>query len=86
MLRRRNLAAGAGLHNTVVFDSERVVNPGGLLWKDEPVRHKIVDAIGDLQLAGAPLQAKFTGFQSGHALNHRLVEKLFSDSRNWVWN
>ena len=86
MLRQRNLAAGAGLHNTVVFDSERVVNQEGLLWQDEPVRHKIVDAIGDLQLAGAPLQAKFTGFQSGHTLNHRLVEKLFSDSRNWVWN
>ena len=85
MLKQRKLAIGAGLENTVVFGSERVVNHGGLIWQDEPVRHKIVDAIGDLRLVGATLRGRFTGFKSGHALNHRLVKKLLSDSRNWCW-
>lgn len=85
LLKSKNLAGGAGLHNTVVFDAERVLNPGGLIWWNEPTRHKLIDAIGDLQLAGARIIGKFTGFCSGHTLNHLLVRELLSDDKNWCW-
>ena len=84
-LKSKNLAAGAAFTNTVVFDHERVLNPGGLIYWDECARHKCVDAIGDLQLAGAQILGKFTGFQSGHSLNHELLRELFSDDKNWRW-
>jgi len=85
-LKSKNLANGAALHNTVVFDDEQVLNPAGLIWPDEPARHKLLDAIGDLQLAGANVIGKFTGFQSGHTLNHLLVKELLKDSANWAWD
>ena len=64
--------------NAVVFDGDRVVSPGGLRHPDEPVRHKMLDALGDLALAGAPLLGHYTGHKAGHALTNTLLRKLFA--------
>ena len=77
-MRARGLALGGTIDNAVVFDGDRVLTPGGLRHADEPVRHKMLDALGDLSLAGAPLLARYTGDRAGHALTNRLLHKLFS--------
>ena len=77
-MRARGLALGGTLENAVVFDWDRVLSPGGLRHRDEPVRHKMLDALGDLSLAGAPLLARYTGIRAGHALTNRLLHKLFA--------
>ena len=82
-LRAAGLALGGNLTNAVVVEGDRVLNPGGLRRPDEFVRHKLLDAVGDLALAGAPLRARFTGFRSGHALNNRLLHNLFADRSAW---
>lgn len=82
-LRCAGLALGGSLENAVVVDGARVLNPSGLRAPDEFVRHKLLDAVGDLALAGAPLRARFAGHRSGHALNNRLVRALFADAANW---
>jgi UDP-3-O-[3-hydroxymyristoyl] N-acetylglucosamine deacetylase len=75
----RGLGRGGSLDNAIVLDEYRVLNDGGLRLGDEFARHKLLDAIGDLYLAGHPLLAKFTAFKSGHALNNQLLRKLFAD-------
>lgn len=65
--------------NAVVFDGDRVVSPGGLRRADEPVRHKMLDALGDLALAGAPILGRYTGSRAGHAMTNRLLRALFAD-------
>ncbi len=87
MLRAAGLARGGSLDNAVVIDStgSRVLNDGGLRYGDEFVRHKILDAVGDLYLAGAPIMGHFHGVRSGHALNNRLLHALFSDVDAWRW-
>lgn len=82
-LRAMGLAQGGSLANAVVVDGPLVLNPGGLRRPDEFVRHKLLDAVGDLALAGAPLRGRFTGHRSGHALNNRLLRALFADQANW---
>lgn len=82
-LRRMGLARGGSLDNAVVVDGARVLNPSGLRAPDEFVRHKMLDAVGDLALAGCPINGRFTGHRSGHALNNRLLRALFADRRNW---
>jgi UDP-3-O-[3-hydroxymyristoyl] N-acetylglucosamine deacetylase len=77
------LARGGSLDNAVVVDGARILNPGGLRMRDEFVRHKLLDAVGDLALAGAPLLGRFVAHRSGHALNNRLLRALFADSANW---
>lgn len=77
-MRASGLARGGSYHNAVVFDGDRVLSPGGLRHADEPVRHKMLDAIGDLALAGAPLLARYVGHRAGHALTGQLLAKLFS--------
>lgn len=77
-MRARGLALGGTLDNAVVFDGDRVLTPGGLRHADEPVRHKMLDALGDLSLAGAPILARYTGERAGHALTNRLLHKLFA--------
>lgn len=72
------LARGGTLENAVVFDHGRVLTPGGLRHGDEPVRHKMLDAMGDLALAGGPLLARYTGVRAGHALTNRLLRSLFA--------
>lgn len=82
-LRAAGLALGGSLDNAVVVDGARVLNPGGLRMADEFVRHKLLDAVGDLALAGAPLRGRFVAHRSGHALNNRLLRALFADAANW---
>ena len=82
-LRAAGLALGGSLDNAVVVDGDRVLNPAGLRMPDEFVRHKLLDAVGDLALAGAPLRGRFVGHRSGHALNNRLLRALFADAANW---
>jgi len=82
-LRAAGLALGGSLDNAVVVDGPLVLNPGGLRSSDEFVRHKLLDVVGDLALAGAPLAARFVGSRTGHALNNRLLLALFADSTAW---
>jgi len=73
------LALGGTFENAVVIDGEKVLSPGGLRYADEPVRHKMLDALGDLALAGAPIVGRFTGHRAGHALTNKLLHALFAD-------
>ena len=82
-LRAAGLALGGSLDNAVVVDGDRVVNPGGLRMPDEFVRHKLLDAVGDLALAGAAIRGRFVAHRGGHALNNRLLRALFADRANW---
>lgn len=82
-LRENGLALGGGLDNAVVLDEYRVLNGDGLRYADEFVRHKTLDAIGDLYLLGHPLLAAFTAYKSGHALNNMLARKLLSHAEAW---
>ncbi len=78
-LRESGLAQGGGLESALVLDEHRVLNAGGLRFADEFIRHKILDAIGDLYLLGRPLLAAFSAYKSGHDLNNRLLRALISD-------
>jgi UDP-3-O-[3-hydroxymyristoyl] N-acetylglucosamine deacetylase len=78
-LRESGLAQGGGLESALVLDEHRVLNAGGLRFADEFIRHKILDAIGDLYLLGHPLLAAFSAHKSGHDLNNRLLRALLSD-------
>lgn len=82
-LRAAGLARGASLDNTLAVDGDRVVNSALQRFPDEFVRHKILDAVGDLALAGAPLIGRFEGVRSGHALNNALLRALFADPANY---
>jgi UDP-3-O-[3-hydroxymyristoyl] N-acetylglucosamine deacetylase len=82
-LRAAGFARGAGLANTLVLDGDRLVNPELSRYPDEFVRHKILDAVGDMKLAGAPLLARFQGRRSSHALNNALLRALFADPANY---
>ncbi|MFP4207178.1 MAG: UDP-3-O-acyl-N-acetylglucosamine deacetylase [Wenzhouxiangella sp.] len=82
-LRQRNLALGGSMDNAVVLDDFRVLNPNGLRYEDEFVKHKILDAIGDLYLLGRNAIGKFTGYKSGHALNNQLLRALLADAGAW---
>jgi UDP-3-O-[3-hydroxymyristoyl] N-acetylglucosamine deacetylase len=79
-LRESGLALGGGLDNAVVLDEYRVLNADGLRFADEFIRHKLLDAIGDLYLLGKPLLAAFSAHKSGHALNNRLLRALLAES------
>jgi UDP-3-O-[3-hydroxymyristoyl] N-acetylglucosamine deacetylase len=82
-LRAAGLGRGGSLENAVVVDRARVLNPAGLRMPDEFVRHKLLDAVGDLALAGASLRGRFIAHRSGHTLNHRLLQALFADRAAW---
>lgn len=82
-LQALGLAKGASLDNTIAIDGESIMNEGGLRFEDEFVRHKVLDAIGDLSLAGAPIIGKFVGVRSGHALNNTLLRALFDKPEAW---
>ena len=83
LLREKNLALGGSLDNAVVVDDYRILNDDGLRYEDECVKHKILDAIGDLYLLGHSLIGSFTGYKSGHELNNRLLKKLLANKRAW---
>jgi UDP-3-O-[3-hydroxymyristoyl] N-acetylglucosamine deacetylase len=84
-MRSQGLALGGSLENAIVMDEYRVLNADGLRVPDEFVRHKVLDAIGDLYLVGAPLLALFSAHKSGHALNNRLLRALLADADAWEW-
>lgn len=82
-LQKIGLAVGGSLQNAVVIKNSKVLNPEGLRWPNEFVRHKILDAIGDLSLTTYPIIGHFSGYCSGHDLNNKLLHKLFSDRSNY---
>ena len=84
-LRSNGFALGGSLENAVVVGEDKILNKEGLRFKDEFVRHKILDSIGDLYLAGAPIQGYFYGNKSGHQLNVKLLKRLFSDKSNFEY-
>jgi len=83
MLRAAGLARGGGMENAIVMDNFRVLNEDGLRYEDEFVKHKVLDAIGDLYLLGHPLIGAFSAHKSGHALNNRILRTLLSDQEAW---
>ncbi len=85
ILRSNGLALGGSLKNAVVVGDDKILNKDGLRFKDEFVRHKILDSIGDLYLAGAPIQGYFFGNKSGHYLNNLLLKSLFSNQDNYEY-
>ena len=80
MMRARGLGLGGNMDNVIVVDDYRVLNTDGLRYDDEFVKHKLLDAIGDLHIAGKPLLARYSAYKSGHALNNRLLRKLLADA------
>ena len=82
-LRRNNLALGGSMNNAIVIDDVKILNVEGLRFADEFVRHKILDALGDLYLIGYPLLGRFNAYKSGHALNNLLVREILSDPNNF---
>jgi UDP-3-O-[3-hydroxymyristoyl] N-acetylglucosamine deacetylase len=80
---KAGFALGASLENTVAVGDDGIVNPEGLRYPDEFVRHKMLDAIGDLALAGSPLLGAYRSFCGGHRLNFAVLEALFSDRSNY---
>jgi UDP-3-O-[3-hydroxymyristoyl] N-acetylglucosamine deacetylase len=82
-LREDGLALGGGLDNALVLDEYRLLNADGLRFADEFIRHKVLDAIGDLYLLGRPLLGAFSAHKSGHALNNRLLRALVADASAW---
>lgn len=82
-MRGQGLALGGSLDNAIVMDEYRVLNTDGLRYEDEFVKHKVLDAIGDLYLLGHPLIGAFSGHKSGHALNNQLLRRLLEDRKAW---
>lgn len=82
-LRSKNLALGGSLENAVVLDDTHVINPEGLRYANEAVRHKMLDAVGDLRLLGLPILGAFSAYQSGHTLNCSLVRKILAMPQAW---
>lgn len=83
-LQQQGLALGGSLSNTIVVGETNILNKEGLRYKDEFVRHKIVDIIGDMALCGYHINGKFNGYKTGHALNNKLLRKLFSSNENFT--
>ena len=82
-MRSKGLALGGSYDNAVVVDGKDVLSPGGLRHSDEPVRHKMLDALGDIALAGYPILGHYIGHRAGHGITHGLLKSLFSDSKNF---
>lgn len=82
-MRTNGLALGGSLENAVVVEGSDVLTPGGLRHSDEAVRHKMLDALGDLYTAGAPILGRYTGIRSGHAMTNRLLQAVFADPSAW---
>lgn len=80
-----NLARGASMHNAIVVDDYRILNEDGLRYEDEFVKHKILDAVGDLYLLGCSVIGAFQGYKSGHALNNELLRKLLATESAWEY-
>ena len=83
-MRERGLIVGGSVTSAVVVDGEDVVTPGGLRHSDEPVRHKMLDALGDLALAGMPILGRYVGRRAGHAMTNKLLRAMFADPSSFV--
>ncbi|QOL80691.1 UDP-3-O-acyl-N-acetylglucosamine deacetylase [Pseudooceanicola spongiae] len=83
LMHEKGLALGGTLDNAVVVDGDRIVTPGGLRHSDEPVRHKMLDALGDLALAGAPILGRYEGLRAGHSLTNTLLRAVFANPANY---
>ena len=79
-MQKNGLALGGNLQNAIVVNGDKILNPEGFRYQDECVRHKMLDVLGDLALAGAPIVGAFKGIKSGHSVTNQLLRKLFSDS------
>ena len=79
-MQKNGLALGGNLQNAIVVNGDKILNPEGFRYEDECVRHKMLDVLGDLALAGAPIVGAFKGIKSGHSVTNQLLRKLFSDS------
>ncbi len=84
-LKQRGLAQGGSLKNAILVDGDRIINPEGLRFNDEFVRHKVLDAYGDLALAGVPIIGHYYAYKAGHALNQRLIRKMFESHAAWSY-
>lgn len=84
-LRSQGLGLGGSLDNAIILNDEGVMNPSGLRFTNEFIRHKLLDAIGDLYLAGAPILGLYDGVKAGHAINNAILHKLFSSDENWEY-
>lgn len=84
-LKSKGLAQGASLENAIGIDNNGIMNPEGLRYNDEFVRHKLLDFVGDLYTAGSPIMGAFSGFKTSHALNNQFLRELFSDPTNYAW-
>jgi len=82
-LKRYGLARGGSLENAVVIDKDSVLNPQGLRWHDEFVRHKMLDCIGDFSLLGMPILGHIVAYKSGHAFNQAFLQKFFAQKESW---
>ncbi|MCK6418041.1 MAG: UDP-3-O-acyl-N-acetylglucosamine deacetylase [Alphaproteobacteria bacterium] len=83
-MRAQGLALGGSLDNAIVLDRETILNPGGLRRADEFIRHKLLDAVGDLYLAGMPIMGAYHGVKAGHALNNALLRAVFADPSSYA--
>jgi len=83
-IKKKGLARGGSLINAIVVDGDKIINPEGLRVNNEFVRHKILDAVGDMALAGAPIIGHYYAYKAGHGLNNKLLQKLFSDTSSWT--
>jgi UDP-3-O-[3-hydroxymyristoyl] N-acetylglucosamine deacetylase len=83
ILRQAGYALGSSLENSITVHDERILNPGGLRYEDEFVRHKLLDAIGDLALGGLPIYGRFRSYKGGHALNALVLQGLFASDANY---
>ncbi len=84
-MRANGLALGGTIENAVVVDGDKVLTPGGLRHADEAVRHKMLDALGDLYTAGAPILGRYSGTRAGHAMTNKLLHALFDQPDAWRW-
>ncbi|MEM9842753.1 MAG: UDP-3-O-acyl-N-acetylglucosamine deacetylase, partial [Pseudomonadota bacterium] len=84
-LKAMGLARGGSLENAVVIDGDEIINPEGLRSDDEFIRHKLLDAVGDLMLAGAPIAGHYEARQPGHAMNNKLVRAVLDTPSAWCW-
>jgi UDP-3-O-[3-hydroxymyristoyl] N-acetylglucosamine deacetylase len=83
-MQARGFALGGSLENAVVYDGAAVLTPGGLRHPDEAVRHKMLDALGDLAMAGLPILGRYTGVRAGHLTTNRLLQALFAEPASWT--
>lgn len=84
-LRSQGLGLGGSLDNAIILNDDGVMNPKGLRFENEFIRHKLLDAIGDLYLAGAPILGLYDGVKAGHAINNAILHELFSSQDNWCY-